>query len=405
MNTVVENREKIAVLVLKKNEDRRLRAGHVWIFSNEIDTRKSPLSGFTAGEIVEIQAGNGRFLGYGYVNPHSLICARLLSRRHGCFPDTQWLRKRCETALSLRESVFPAGCYRMVYGESDQLPGLVVDRYGKTLVIQVTTAGMEIRLDEIVGVLDDMLDPEVIVLRNDSSIREMEGLESYTRVVKGGEPYLTSLEENGVLFGAPLGEGQKTGWFFDHRDNRARLARYVRNKRVLDLFSYIGGWGIQAVVAGASEAVCVDASKKALELVQHNADLNRAGEKVSVIQGDAFDVLKALREQGEQFDVIVLDPPAFIKRRKDHKKGIEAYQRLNELAMRLLPQEGILVSASCSFHLQADELKRVVLRAARQGGRNLSILEQGSQGPDHPVHPAIPETAYLKALFCRVYSD
>jgi 23S rRNA (cytosine1962-C5)-methyltransferase len=196
--------------------------------------------------------------------------------------------------------------------------------------------------------------------------------------------------------------GQKTGWFYDHRMNRARLMAYSRGRRVLDVFSYVGGWGVQAAAAGAEHVLCVDASAEALEHVGRNAALNDAAERVATRRGDAFEVLRMLAAEGERYDVVVLDPPAFIKRKKDQKAGEEAYRRVNQLAMEVLRQDGILVAASCSYHLPRESLQDAMLRAARRMGRSLQILEQGHQGPDHPVHPAIPETAYLKAFIGRV---
>lgn len=392
----------LAVLKLKKNEDRRLRAGHLWVYSNEVDTTASPLGQYEPGQLVEIQASGGRALGTGYINPHSLICARLVSRSSEYWLNHSLLVHRIQVALSLRERLYGKPYYRLVYGEGDGLPGLVVDRFGDYLVAQITTAGMERVRDEVVSALRKVLQPAGILFRNDSSIRAMEGLESYSEVVHGDIPERVRLEENGVPFDAPLAAGQKTGWFYDHRESRARLGRYVQGSRVLDLFSYLGGWGVQAAVNGAEHVTCVDSSEAALGQLLENAALNNVQDKITALQGDAFDALKSLRDERTRFDVVVLDPPAFIKRKKDMKNGLEAYRRLNELAMRLLSRDGILVSASCSFHLSRKELQNLLLKTSRHLDRNLTVLEQGFQGPDHPVHPAIPETEYLKAVFCRV---
>lgn len=392
----------LAVLKLKKNEDRRLRAGHLWVYSNEVDIQANPLSGFSPGQLVEIQSAGGKPLGSGYVNPHSLICARLVTRDSAYYLNHSLLVHRLQVALSLRERLYGQPFYRLVYGEGDGLPGLVVDRFGDVLVVQITTSGMEQVRDEVVSALRKVLNPTGILLRNDSSIRAMEGLESYTEVVHGQVPEVVRLQENGVPFEVSLSGGQKTGWFYDHRENRARLGRYVRGCRVLDIFSYVGAWGIQATAMGADQLVCIDSSATAVEQLMANAQLNGVGDRVTALQGDAFDALKSLRDDREKFDVVVLDPPAFIKRKKDMKKGQEAYRRLNELAMRLLSRDGILVSASCSFHMSRKELQNQLLKSSRHLDRSLTILEQGYQGPDHPVHPAIPETEYLKAIFCRV---
>jgi 23S rRNA (cytosine1962-C5)-methyltransferase len=392
----------IPPLRLKPREERRLRAGHLWVYSNEVDTAATPLSGFEPGQPVEVQAANGKPLGTGYVNPHSLICARLVSRdpRHAL--DRSLLVHRLKVALGLRERLFDRPYYRLVYGDSDFLPGLVVDRFGDVLVAQVTTAGMERVREDILAALEKVVRPRVIVLRNDSPIRALEGLPSYVETARGEAPPQLAIEENGVVFEAPLLGGQKTGWFYDHRDNRARLRRYVSGRRLLDVFSYVGAWGLQAAAAGARELVCVDASAVALEGLRANAVRNGVADRVAALEGDAFEVLRGLREARERFDVVILDPPAFVKRKKDLGAGVQAYRRLNQMAMQVLAPDGLLVSASCSFHLSGEGLQQTVLQAGRHLDRSLQILEQGHQAPDHPVHPAIPETAYLKAYFVRV---
>jgi len=388
-------------LRLKKREERRLRAGHLWVYSNEVDTGATPLSNFEPGQPVQIQAHNGKPLGCGYVNPHSLICARLVSRDPSQCLDRSLLVHRLNVALSLRQRLFDAPCYRLVYGEGDGLPGLVVDRFADVLVVQITTAGMERARDRIVEALDRVLKPRGILLRNDTPVRSMEGLDSYVEAL-GEVPESVDVPENGAVFQAPLGGGQKTGWFYDQRDNRARMTAYVRGCRVLDLFSYVGAWGIEAALAGATEVHCVDASQTALDAVAANARRNGVAGTVHTLRGDAFAVLKDLRERREQFDVVILDPPAFIKRRKDLDAGAEAYQRLNQMAMQVLSRDGTLISASCSFHLETQRLQRILLQSARHLDRALQILDRGRQSPDHPVHPAIPETEYLKALYCRL---
>lgn len=392
----------LAPLRLKKNEDRRLRAGHLWVFSNEVDVDNTPLTTFEPGQPVELQDHRGAALGSGYVNPHSLICARLVSRDPALALNKSLLAHRFNVALSLRERLFDKPYYRLAFGDSDGLPGLVVDRFGDVLVAQITTAGMERCKDDIIAALQQVLKPAAIVLRNDSASRAVEGLESHVETALGTMPETVELEENGVRFAAPLLTGQKTGWFYDHRMNRARMRHYVRGKRVLDVFSYIGGWGVQAAAAGANEVLCVDSSEAALQHVHHNATLNGLAEHVKTLQGDAFEALKSLRAEREKFDVVILDPPAFIKRKKDLRAGLEAYQRLNQQAMQVLGKDGILISCSCSFHLPRAELSNAMLTTSRHIDRNLQILEQGHQGPDHPVHPAIPETDYLKAFIARV---
>ena len=391
----------LPVLTLKKNEERRLLAGHLWVYSNEVDTRKTALSAFEPGGAVNIQSASGRSLGTGYINPHSLICARLMTRRAGAVFDEDFFAQRLQTALALREAFYRQPYYRLVYGEGDGLPGLIVDRYGEILVMQVTTAGMEHCKAEILGALHRVLDIKGVLLRNDTPVRELEKLDSTVETL-GEVPASVQLEEGGVRFEVSLGEGQKTGWFFDQRGNRLAMHKYVAGRRVLDVFSYIGAWGLQAARAGATEVCCVDASAPARELLQRNAAANGLEARLQVEGGDAFEVIAALQAANRQFDVVMVDPPAFIKRRKDIPGGEGAYHRINRQALQLLAPGGFLISSSCSMHLAAERLQQLLLKAARDSGRRLQVLERGFQGMDHPVHPAIPETAYLKTLFCRV---
>ena len=395
---------ELAPLYLKKNEERRLRNGHLWVYSNEVDTARSPLADFASGQQVSIIANDGKAIGSGYVNPHSLICARLVSRSPKYILDRSLLVHRLQVALSLRERLFDKPFYRLVYGESDSLPGLVVDRFGDVLVVQLNTAGMEAVKEAVLEALDKVLKPRAVLWRNDSSARELEGLDSYVETAFGEVPETIEIEENTTRFEVPLLSGQKTGWFYDHRMNRQRVQQLAKGMRVLDVFSYIGGWGIEAATAGAASVVCVDSSAKALDQVERNAALNGVTDRVASIQGDAFEALKALRAEREQFDMVIVDPPAFIKRKKDVKKGVEAYRRINQAAMQLLGKDGILVSASCSFHLQRDTLRDLLQQSSRHLDRSLQIIEQGHQGPDHPVHPSIPETDYIKCLTSRVVS-
>lgn len=389
-------------LRLKNKADRRLKSGHLWIYSNEVDVQATPLKNFESGEPVVVENTAGKPLGTAYVNPNTLICARLVSRDQDYFLNKALLVHRINVALSLREQLFDQPFYRLVYGDSDGLPGLVVDRFGDILVAQISTAGMERVRGEIVDALNQVLQPKGILFRNDGNARKLEDLPEYTEVVSGVVPEVVNLEENGVSFQAPVMAGQKTGWFYDHRMNRQRLKPYVKGKRVLDVFSYIGGWGIQAAAFGAEKVTCLDASAFALEQVHANAELNEVQGRVDTLEGDAFAALKALRDDREKFDVVVVDPPAFIKKRKDIKAGEQAYRRINELAMRLLEKDGYLVAASCSMHLQKDNMVDLLRGGSRHIDRNLQIIEQGHQGPDHPVHPAIPETEYIKAIFARV---
>jgi 23S rRNA (cytosine1962-C5)-methyltransferase len=385
-------------LRLKSNEERRLRAGHLWVFSNEIDTDKTPLKGLAPGTLCRVTDSRGKPLGVGYVNPATLLSVRLLTGKADAQIDAHWLARRIESALALRERLYPTPHYRLVYGESDGLPGLVVDRYGEVLVVQLTTAGMEALKPLVIEALQSVLKPQGILLRNDSGAREIEGLPLYTEVV-GLVPETVEVIEGAASFLAPILGGQKTGWFYDQRDNRDRLARYVRDARVIDVFSYVGAWAVRAAGQGASAVTCVDSSAPALDAAGINAERN--GVELEALQGNALDVLKTLRVEARQFEVAIVDPPALIKRKKDYDAGLEHYAALNRAALQLLVPGGILVACSCSQHLEPEALQRILLREARQAGRRLQILEQGGQGPDHPVHPAIAETRYLKAFYCR----
>lgn len=388
-------------LRLKKGEDRRLRAGHAWIFSNEVDVAATPLAEFSPAATARIVSDRGAFLGYGYVNPHALICARLLSRDERSEPDAAFFASRIGRAQRLRARLYPTPHYRLVFGESDELPGLIIDRYGDVLVGQIATAGMEARRAAIEAAVREVIAPRALIWKNDSAARDLEKLPKELSVAFGALPTALELVENGVAFGAPLGEGQKTGWFYDQAANRARWRELLpRDARVLDVCSYAGAWAIAALSAGAREAACVDASAGALESARANAQ--RHGYALETLKGDAFEVLEALVTAGRRFDAIVLDPPAFAKRRKDLPKAQAAYRKLNQLALRLLDDEGLLVSCSCSWHLAEADLLAAIQGAARHVSRFVQVLAVGGQAPDHPAHPAIPETRYLKAFFCRV---
>ncbi|MDX1452974.1 MAG: class I SAM-dependent rRNA methyltransferase [Oleiphilaceae bacterium] len=390
-----------AILQLNKNADRRLRQGHRWIYSNEVDVKKTPLKAFEAGEQAILQCASGKTIGRVVMSPQSLICARLIARDAEQELNASLLVHRLKIALSLREGTFATPHYRLIYGDSDGLPGLVIDRFGDDFVVQISSAAMEALKADIVAALEKVCRAKTVLFRNDGKMRQSEGLDSYLEFGLG-EAREMQLEENGVKFVVPVYEGQKTGWFYDHRLNRARLKDYVKGKRVLDLYSYIGGWGVQLAAFGAESVTCVDRSSLALDYLQRNAELNGVAERVQCIEGDVFEVCRQLKHEDARFDLVIVDPPAFIPRRKDQKSGEQAYHRLNHLAMRLLAKDGLLLSASCSMHLPQEKLVDILRHTARSLEKELTVLEQGSQGPDHPILPAIPETQYLKSLLCRV---
>jgi 23S rRNA (cytosine1962-C5)-methyltransferase len=389
-------------LYLKRGEDARLRAGHLWVFANEVDVSRSPLSGFESGEPCVIVAASGKPVGAGYVNPHSLICARLVARGTEHPLDASLLTHRLQVALALRERLHAEPYYRLLYGESDGVPGLTLDRFDDVIVAQATTAGIERLKSQVEEAVRKVVKPRALIWKNDAGIRALEGLMDYADVGFGDPPGALRVREGGVEFAVDAIGGQKTGWFYDQRANRDALAPFVKGMRVLDMFAYLGAWGLRAAEMGAREVVCVDASASAAKLIEQNAERNGLMDRVRAERGDAFDYLKLLRERREHFDVVILEPPAFVKRKKDLKEGALAYRRINELAMQVLARDGILVTCSCSYHMPRAALLDAVQKGARHLERGVQVLRQLQQAPDHPVHPAIPETDYLKGFICRV---
>ncbi len=391
----------LPVLRVRRGEDRRLRAGHLWVFSNEVDVAATPLAGFAPGSHVRVLDHRDQFLGYAYVNPHALICARILSRSPVHPIDRSFIAHRLKVALALRERHYDAPYYRLAFGESDGLPGLVLDRYGEVIIGQIATVGMEALRADIEASVSKILAPSSLVWKNDGGARDLEQLPKEVTSGVGPIPETLEVHEGTLRFRVPMVGAQKTGWFYDQTANREVFRRLLwPGAKVLDVCSYAGAWAVTAMQSGAREALCVDSSAGALSVAQSNATAN--GVTVEVQRGDAFEVLEQLQRDGQRFDVVVLDPPAFIKRRKDLPRGEAAYRKLNQLAMRVLERDALLVSCSCSFHLPADALVGLIQAAARHTSRFAQILAVGGQAPDHPVHPAIPETRYLKAFFCRV---
>ncbi len=388
-------------LRLKRAEDRRINAGHPWVFSNEVDIARTPLVALAAGAQVRLVSERDRFLGFAYVNPHSLICARIMSRDPDRPIDESLLIQRLNVALALRQRLSEEPYGRLVFGESDNLPGLVLDRFDDVVVGQIATAGMEALRPAVESAVRKVLKPRLLYWKNDSGARELEQLPAFSGAAFGEPVAQLRIREAGIEFAAPLAQGQKTGWFYDQTANRALLGRFLpRGARVLDVCSYVGAWAVTALKHGAGSASCVDGSAAALEFAQRNAAA--AGYELQTLRGDAFDVLQSLQQGTERFDAVILDPPAFIKRRKDIAQGQAAYRKLNQLAMNLIEGDGLLVSCSCSYHLEEQQLLTAVQAAARHAARFAQVLAFGGQSPDHPVHPAIPESRYLKALFCRV---
>jgi 23S rRNA (cytosine1962-C5)-methyltransferase len=390
------------ILTLRNNEERRLRAGHLWVFSNEVDTKKTPLTDFAPGQEAVVTASRGRPLGLATVNPGSLICARLLDRDPQLPLDAGFFRARLAEALALRQRLYPTPHYRLVFSEGDHVPGLVLDRFGDVVVGQLSTAGMDVRKELILEALAAELAPKAVIWRNDGPSRDLEGLPRTVETAFGQTPEVLEIEEDGARFVVPALGGQKTGWFYDMRENRSRLCRLVAGRTVLDLFAYAGAFGVRAALAGASQVVCLDSSETACAMATENAARNGVADRVSVVRADAAEYLQALAAEGRSFDVVSLDPPALVKRKKDLEPGLKAYERLNKLAMDAVADGGLLLTCSCSQHVDAYELRRAALRAAMSRNLRAQILDQGRQGPDHPAHPAMAETDYLKSFLLRL---
>lgn len=382
-----------AKLVLRKSEDRRVRGGHPWIFSNEVESWLGPVQD---GGLVDVQDHRGAFLGRAYVNRHSLICARLLTRGRDEI-DTAFFVKRLERAKKLRDSDYPGeAAVRMVYGESDQLPGLVVDRYGDYLSVQVLTLGMEQRLPELRSALEQVFSPLGAVLVADSPLRALEGLPQRRETWWGEVPAKVALEVGGFALEVDLVHGQKTGLFLDQRENRKRAEARAKGRTALDVFCYQGEFSMHLVRGGAESVLAVDSSEPALVLARENVARNAMADRVQLLRMDAFDALRRFEREGKRFGMVVLDPPAFIKSRRAVADGARAYREHNRLAMNLLEEDGILVSCSCSHHLDDDMFRQVLLESARAAKRPMRVLDWAGEAADHPRLLAVPETHYLK---------
>lgn len=378
---------------------KRVLAGHLWIFSNEL--LESP-AGYEAGSLVSVYDMKDNFLGTGYINPASLISVRLLTREQEEV-DRDFFMRRITGALEMRRRLsVAADAGRLVFSEGDYLPGLVADRYGSCLVLQFLTAGMEALKDVIISIFDEIINTEVIIVRNDSRSRLLEGLPLYKEIAKGLPEPPPVISEDGVLFEVDAYEGQKTGFFLDQRENRSAFARLIKEGRGLDLFCYTGGWALRLAAAGA-HVTGVDESERAVKQSERNAELNGLSGRAVFVREDVFSFLKnELAEGGGRYDFIVLDPPAFVKSSSKVKEAVKAYRRLNELCMRLLRPGGLLATSSCSYHLGREMFLDMLRAAGKESGRGLRMLALGSQGRDHPVLLSMPETEYLKCAFLVV---
>jgi 23S rRNA (cytosine1962-C5)-methyltransferase len=373
---------------------RRARTGSPWIFSNEI-RMDGPAKSIAPGAVVNVRGEDGRSFGTGYFNPKSLIAVRLLAQDCDVAIDADFFAQRLARALALRQALYPRPFYRLLHAEGDGLPGLVIDRFDDTLTLQIGTAGMEKQLDAILAALNQVLVPKTVILRADAPMRALEGLDNYVKTAKG-TGHRIAVEENGARYFADLAEGQKTGWYYDQRDNRAFIAGLAKGKTVLDAYSYTGGFGILAAKAGAREVVCLDSSAPALALAEESARAN--GVTIKAVKADVFEELERLKAAGERFDMVLADPPPFVKSKKDLEPGAKAYRKLARLAAEVTAPQGMLMVASCSHNISPERFAAECAAGLSRTGRSAALIRQAGAGPDHPVHPALPESAYLKAL-------
>ncbi len=388
------------LLRVSPRQDRRLKAGHPWVFSNELATTPDHRA-WPPGAPVRLEGDDKWRYGTWAFNPHSLIAARMLDRDPAATIDAAWVHARVAAAAALRARVCDSPFHRLIHAEADQLPGLVVDRFGDVAVVQANTAAMDRLLPEITAALLATLTLRAVVARNDSAARLQEGLPQ-TVALLHGEAAEVEVVEGGVRFGVDPMAGQKTGFFFDQRPNRDRVASLAGNARVLDVFCHTGAFGLRAAAAGATAVTLVDSSAPALERATAAAIVNGLADRVSTRRGDAFEAMAELAAAGERYDLVVCDPPAFAKSRKDAEAGLRAYNRMVRLAAPLVAPGGFLFVASCSHHAPLDAFTAQVASALHRARRDARVLLTGGAGPDHPVHPNLPESAYLKAQLLQL---
>lgn len=383
------------VIRLKPRQGRRLRAGAPWAFSNEV-VMDDDAKAAAPGSIVNLVGDDGRRFGTAYFNPRSLIAARLVDFESDKVVDAEFFVGRLERARDLREVLYPKPFYRLVHAEGDFLPGVVIDRFGDTLVVQIATAGMERLLDPLIEALELVLAPSSIILRNDVSARTLEGLESYVRTVRG-EAGRLMVEEGGVQYFVEPASGQKTGWYYDQHDSRRFAASLANGRSVLDAYCYTGGFALAAARRGAREAVGLDSSGSALALAEQSAAAN--GLAAQFVRCDVVEELERLGSRNEQFGCVLADPPPFVRARKDLEAGAKAYRKLARLAAKLVSPGGFLMLASCSHNMPSDRFLLECWLGIARAGRSARLIRHAGAGPDHPIHPMLPESAYLKTLF------
>ena len=383
----------MSIIRLKPKEGRRLRAGAPWAFANEI-VLDAAARALPAGALVNVEGDDGKKFGTACFNLKSLIALRMLDAAPDADIGKEFFIAHLSRALARRDAFYAQPFYRLVHAEGDGLPGLIIDRFDDVCVLQITTAGMEALMEPLLAALDEAVSPNTIILRNDAPSRALEGLDAYVRAAKGEIPSRIAVEENGVRYFADLKVGQKTGWYFDQRDNRAFMAGLARGKTVLDAYCYTGGFGLLAAKAGADEVVGLDSSAPALALGEDAARANNI--RAKFVKCDVFEELERL--SAEAFDVVIADPPPFVKSKKDLEPGAKAYRKLARMAAKITAPNGFLLLASCSHNMPAERFASECAIGIARAGRNASLIRQAGAGPDHPIHPMLPETAYLKTL-------
>lgn len=392
----------LATVILKRGREKPVRNRHPWIFSGSVGRIDGTVED---GDLVHVADSKGGYLATGYLNRRSQIVVRLLTWQATERVDAGFWRRRLERAIAGRSRLFSdaaTNAYRLVHAESDGLPGLVVDRYEDWLVLQCLTLGMACRRDEVTSLLADLLEPVGIYARDDAGVRSKEGLPLETGRLWGEEPPdQLEILENDHRFLVDLTRGHKTGFYLDQRENRARMVSYAAGARVLNAFAYTGGFGVYAGRAGARSVVNIESSIDALRWAEENVALNGCAEQ-EMIAGDVFQVLRGYREEGQTFDIVILDPPKFAASQAQVRNATRGYKDVNLLAMQLLRPGGLLVTFSCSGVVSADLFQKIVFGASVDAGRDVQILERLAQGPDHPVLLTFPESGYLKGLVCRV---
>ncbi|MEZ4322982.1 MAG: class I SAM-dependent rRNA methyltransferase [Myxococcota bacterium] len=391
----------VARLTLRPKSAKRVRSGHPWVFSNELEPGFAELE---PGSVADVFESGGAFVGRGMVSPHSLIAVRICSRlRKEDLDSPVFFEMRLRQALDYRQSVWPGRRdLRLVNAEGDFLPGLVVDRFGDHLAVQINTVGMEVRKPQLLEALQKVLGPSSGVLRNDNKVRELEGLELGREVWFGEPPESVDIDELGVTFRVPLLGGQKTGHFYDQAENRRFAGSLCAGRSVLDVYANSGGFALQALRQGATHAVTVDKSAPNAAIALENARLNGFADRFEAVTAEGNRDLEERVGRGERYGAVVLDPPAFAKSRKTAGNALRGYTRINALGMTLVEPGGFLFTSSCSHHVHEDRFLEALQSAAQMANRTLRMVRRGEQAPDHPILPGVPETRYLKSLALQV---